>query len=217
MDLVTDRLIAEKVATQLPCRYHPFESITEVIMKNHSKKLTQKRVRELFDYKDGSLFWKKPPKCQVKIGDEAGSMHWSGYRIVRVDRRLYLSHRMIWLYLHGYFPEDGLDHIDKNKLNNRIENLREVSQVCNSRNCGNFKHNKSGVKGVHWAKANNRWISSIRVFRKSYHIGSYKDFNEAVLHRFAAEQCLGWHGCDSTSPAYLYAIKNNLISHEAAI
>ena len=80
----------------------------------------------------------------------------------------------------------------------------------NMRNCGNRKDNTSGVKGINWDKKSKKWKAQIRVYGKFY-LGCYKHLHNAVLARLAAEQCLGWPGCDSASPAYRYAVKNKLI------
>ena len=173
--------------------------------------LTYERVRELFDYReDGFLIWNVCKAKRIKIGDVAGSFDKThGYHIVGVNGRLYKAHRLIWLWHHGYMPEGELDHINKIKYDNRIENLREASSMCNKRNISNPKDNKTGVKGVRIESG--VWQARITVNRKQYHLGSHKDFDEAALHRLAAEQCLGWAGCDSSSPSYRYAVRSGLI------
>jgi len=120
------------------------------------------------------------------------------------------THRLIFFYHNGYFPEGQVDHIDRNKKNNRIENLREVSRQCNLRNTGNSKANTSGVKGV--SKHYSGWKAGVTINGKNKHICYTKDFDEAVLYRFAIEQCIGWNNCDKNSPAMEYAIKNKLIN-----
>ena len=173
--------------------------------------LTQKRTKELFDYQDGSLIRKTNKQGHKGVGSIAGGLTKSGYLRTTIDYKLYLNHRLVWLWHYGYFPENGLDHIDKDPSNNRVENLREVSRTCNARNCGNHKNNTSGVKGICWNKTRKRWMSRIRVIGDEKFLGVYKDFFEAVLARLAAEQCLEWEGCDSSSPAYQYAVKHKLI------
>lgn len=171
------------------------------------------RVRELFNYReDGTLVRKIKTSNRVKVGDVAGTKHKGAYDRIYVDCKQYYTHRIIWLWHYGYMPENNLDHINRDKQDSRIENLREVSHQCNLRNTGNPKTNKSGVKGVYvhpyWAS---KWEARIVLSSKRCTLGSFSCFDEAVLHRLAAEQCLGWDGCDSTSPAYLYAVENNLI------
>ena len=174
--------------------------------------LAHKRARELFDYRhDGSLIW-KISKGTKRIGSVAGTFNQTVYSDVKIDGKQYKAHRLIWLWHHGYMPEGDLDHINRVKSDNRIENLREVSRSCNMRNRGNYKTNKSGVKGVYTCKGlGNVWVSHIAVNGKLYKLGYFKCFDEAVLTRLAAEQCLNWDGCDSSSPAYMYAVNNGLI------
>ena len=114
----------------------------------HKKELiTQNYVKHLFDYhKNGNLYWKNPPKSTVTIGKKAGCIYTVGYRRIAINRKTYAAHRLVWLWHYGSFPKRGIDHINRDKLDNRIENLRDVGQTCNSRNCGNFITNTSGVK-----------------------------------------------------------------------
>lgn len=174
------------------------------------KRLTQERVRELFDYVDGNLIW-KIDKRKIRKNDIVGYINSVGYLAANIGYEKYLVHRLIWFYFNGYFPENDIDHIDRNKLNNKIENLREVTRSCNLRNTGNRTNNISGVKGVSWKNNHKKWHARIMVKYKDKFLGYHNDFNEAVLARLAAEQCLDWQGCDSSSPAYAYAIRNKLI------
>jgi hypothetical protein len=141
------------------------------------------------------------------IGDSAEYRSGTGYIQIRIDKKLYYAHRLAWLYVYGYFPENNIDHIDHKGYHNWIGNLREVSTQCNARNTGNFKHNSSGVKGVTWYPWVKKWAARIKINGKIRHLGLYEDFTEAVCTRLAAEQCLNWQKCDSTSPAYQYVRK----------
>ena len=147
----------------------------------------------------------------MNVGKVAGCLFANGYLYTSVDGRQYLNHQIVWLWHHGFIPECQIDHIDRNKLNNRIENLREATQTCNTRNTGSPCTNTSGVKGV--GKSGNKWCSQIVVAGKQIWLGSHSTFIEAVCHRLAAEQALGWAGCDSASPAYQY-VKNNINKRE---
>ncbi len=163
-------------------------------------KLTQKLVRKLFKYDDGNLFW-KIIKGKRTI-DIVGTNNGKGYLRVWIGKKQYYIHRIIWLYHYGYNTENHIDHIDQNKLNNRIENLREVSQQCNMRNSKLACNNTSGIKGVNFHA--NKWRAKIAVNKKHYYLGIFNDFDDAVCARLAAEQCLNWEGCDSNSPTYKY-------------
>lgn len=109
--------------------------------------LTQERVRELFEYREDGCLIRRVAKSNTKVGDVAGNLRGDGYLQVTIDRQGYLLHRTVFLYHHGYLPENDLDHIDQDRTNNRIENLREVSRACNLRNTSNRCTNTSGVKG----------------------------------------------------------------------
>jgi hypothetical protein len=165
--------------------------------------ITQDYVRELFHYKDGGLFWKTHRKG-VRAGSMAGTRCSNGYLHATIDRKLYLAHRLIFLYHHGYLPENDIDHIDRNRSNNKIENLREVSKSCNSRNSMQQNSTSSGVKGITWNKHTQKWKAHIATDGTSKYLGYYSDFTEAVAHRHAAEQCLNWGSCDSSSPAHQF-------------
>lgn len=146
---------------------------------------------------------------QVRVGDEAGSFDKrDGYRRVRFMGDTYLTHRLGWFLHKGHWPNGMLDHKDRIRDHNWISNLREATRMCNARNCGNFSHNTSGVKGVNWHKRDKIWAANIVYRKKSYFLGYYTDFDDAVCARLSAEQCLEWSGCDSNSPSYQYVKEN---------
>jgi hypothetical protein len=166
--------------------------------------LTQERVRELFDYReDGALVWKVAQRGGVKAGSMAGGLT-HGYAGVRIAGRHYYIHRVVWLWHCGYMPEGIVDHINRDPLDNRVENLREVSHSCNHRNTTNNRANTSGVKGVYRTGTDQMWRAQIKVAGRILYLGRHTDFLEAVCHRLAAEQAEGWAGCDDCSPAFKY-------------
>ena len=143
--------------------------------------ITQTLVQELFDYRDGKLYWKFSVARNVKPGAFAGTVKVDGYGSLKIKGKQYLTHRIIFLYHHGYIPE-FLDHINTDKLDNRIENLREATKAQNNRNCGKRKDNTSGIKGVHWETATKKWIAKVSVgggFQK--YLGRYDDIELAQL------------------------------------
>lgn len=135
--------------------------------------ITQDLVKEFFDYKDGFLYWKKRTnaKSTITIGIRAGSFNKScgRYRIVFRGKG-YFSSRLIFLWNKGYFPEE-VDHKDRNRLNDRIENLRAATRIQNCRNRKSFKGSSSKYFGVSFktkkVKYRSRVTNIIRVYERS--------------------------------------------------
>ena len=144
-----------------------------------ANKLTQDLLHELFEYRDGVLYWKVANSNRIKTGDAAGCLFNNGYLCTRINNKKYLNHRLIFLMHYGYLPE-LLDHIDGNKLNNRIENLRSATNSENSRNSKIRKNNTSGIKGVTWDISSKKWKAQIRDEKKYKCIGRYKTIEEAA-------------------------------------
>jgi len=102
--------------------------------------MTQNELKELFEYKDGSLIWKISRGNRAKIGSVAGSYDNSTkYRQVRLNKKKFYIHRLIWIYHYGEIENTyQVDHKDRNRLNNNIENLRlltEKQNKCNVSRC----------------------------------------------------------------------------------
>jgi hypothetical protein len=171
--------------------------------------LTQGRVKELFNYdpETGELI-RRVSVGKTKASDVAGCPNGQGYLQTMVDGNRYFNHRLVWLHVYGYFPEHGIDHINRNRSDNRLENLREVSQSCNMRNARQPSTNTSGVQGVCWNKRGQKWKARIGTGKKVLSLGYHSSFLEAACHRLAAEQCLNWGSCDSASPASKYVREN---------
>ena len=134
--------------------------------------MTQEYAHSLFEYKDGSLYWKVRKAPHVKIGAKVGSPEVNGYETVYVDGRNWRIHRLVFLMQHGYLPEI-VDHADCNPMNNDISNLRAATKSENQRNAGMFAHNTSGVKGVVWSKNAKKWLARIKVNGTAKHLGSF--------------------------------------------
>ena len=156
-----------------------------------NKSLTQDYLKELFEYFNGDIYWKLSRSNVIKVGKKAGYLNPNMYLSTSIDGKLYLNHRLIFLMHHGYLPK-YIDHIDGNPSNNKIENLREVT---NSQNCQNSKkriNNLSGTKGVHWHKKNKKWRVQIKVNGKIKSCGLYVDLELAEL--VASEARNKYHG-----------------------
>lgn len=141
--------------------------------------ISQEYVLSAFDYQDGQLIRKTGRKGE--IGTVAGCIHkGTGYIHIKIKAKAFKAHRLIFLYHNGYLPE-LIDHIDGNKLNNRIKNLREASKQENSHNQKVRLTNSSGVKGVSWHKVSKKWKVALCKDYKSYYFGTYEDRELADL------------------------------------
>ena len=153
---------------------------------------TQERLLELFEYRDGQLIKKKWTGGKVLEGQEAGCLRKSkGYRCVSVDNVLYQEHRVIWKLIYGEDPKYSIDHINGNRSDNRIENLRDVIPLVNSHNRDKSKNNTTGYLGVSVIKYNNKYKAQFRFNGKNKHIGmfdtpeeasdAYKSYKQSIL------------------------------------
>lgn len=140
--------------------------------------LTQERVKELFDYRDGELIWLCDNPPNYMKGKPAGWVTVSGYKETKIDGYCAKVHRLIFLYHHGYTPPE-VDHIDGDKLNNKVENLRAATKSQNQRNRKINTNNKSGVKGVSWSTSSKKWIVQLSDGNSQKVYGRFKDLSEA--------------------------------------
>ncbi len=148
-------------------------------MTSKIKHVTQERLKELFTLTSEGLFW-KTNRPGVVVGTGASLHKSSGYKVIKVDYRQYREHRLIWLFVYGSLPKT-LDHIDGNKLNNRIQNLREANQSQNCHNTRLSSRSTSGVKGVTWHKPTKQWRGRVKLHRKEYSAGYFNDLEKAQI------------------------------------
>lgn len=162
--------------------------------------ITSKEIREYFSYNSdtGELIRKKRLSNRCKIGEVVGSLSRLGgssksYLRAKIKGKSYCVHRLVWLYHHGEFPVLDIDHINGNGLDNRIENLRQVTKFQNGQNNRRRADNKSGCTGVIWFKPRSTWCAYIRHNNKRIHLGYFKDKDDAIKARKQAERDLGFH------------------------
>ena len=154
--------------------------------------------KEIFEYRDGTLHWKIRPAMRVKIGDVAGTEH-KGYIQVNCKARtgknkIYRAHRIVWEMFNGELKQDqSIDHINGNRKDNRIENLRVANHSDNMRNRKVGVNAASGVLGVAWHKPGSKWVVHISKNGKWSHVGYFEDFEDAVKARKQAELEFNYH------------------------
>lgn len=157
----------------------------------YSTELTAERLRELTTYSSetGLFRWRALTSkySHAKIGDVAGWLNGDGYRDIQIDCKTYRAHRLAWLYVHGVWPSDQVDHINRDRTDNRIENLREASNTENQRNASKPYTNTSGHVGVAWHKYTQKWRAYIRHDGKNLHLGLFTELEDAVAARKAGE------------------------------
>jgi hypothetical protein len=142
--------------------------------------ITQELVKDLLEYRNGILYWKKQTSTRTPIGSKAGKIDTKGYLIIGLNYKKYKAHRIIFLMFNGYLPAT-IDHIDGNRLNNKIENLREVTVSQNMQNSKTYKSSKSGIKGVSWEKDRNKWKVQVMLDGKNRVVRNLESLELAQL------------------------------------
>ncbi len=176
------------------------------------KTITYERLHEVLNYDatTGVFTQKIRTSYRVKIGGIAGHLNIIGYNQIKIDGKLYKAHRLAWLYVYGYMPENDIDHINQRKNDNRIINLREASRTCNIQNSKNRADNTSGIKGVSWHKQTKKWRVRIMINKKTVYLGSFADKIQAAKARLKAEIKSGWNNCDTKKSSALTFIEEAL-------
>jgi len=144
-----------------------------------------------YDKGTGVFYWKEP-RPKIRVGMKAGSVHHRGYINIEIYGKHYAAHRLAWFYETKFWPADQIDHIDRDKTNNRIENLRQATNSQNRANSSNS--NKNGFKGVsfkHWLKKN-PYQAQITFQKKVIYLGCFATPEEA--HRAYSIKAKELHG-----------------------
>lgn len=153
--------------------------------------ITQVELKNLLRYDpETGVFYHLTDRKRAKKGSIAGTRHSQGYIQIRIGLgTAFLAHRLAWLYVYGHTPTE-IDHINRNKTDNRLVNLRSVTRDENLRNTKVRSDNASGVKGVYYGRAS--WYAQITVKGKAKHLGSFASKEEASAARYEAERIYGY-------------------------
>ena len=150
--------------------------------------VTQEQLKQMFEYENGQLIYKINPKGRSKKGDSAGTIQPNGYTQVMISGKRYYLHRLIWMYHNGSLPS-FIDHVNRDKSDNRIENLRIADKLLNSwKSDTSTTTSQTGYKGVCYMMVRNKYLAYAYHKKQFVFIGHYdtdvdaaRAYNEKVL------------------------------------
>lgn len=160
--------------------------------------ITLERLKELLEYNSetGEFVWIVNKSC-AKSGSVAGYQYevYPGkfYTRIKIDGISYNSHRLAYLYMTGELPDNEIDHIDGDGINNAWINLRLVTPSLNQRNRRLSKNNKSGFCGVIKPRNRKKWVAYIKLRGKRIELGSFENKEDAIAARLKANNENGFH------------------------
>ena len=155
------------------------------------QELTVERLHQLlvYDRETGIFVWRTSTCNRVGIGRRAGTLNHTGYVQITINGRKYQAHRIAWLYIYDKWPSADLDHINQDKTDNRIANLREVTCSENQQNTAKQARNTSGFKGVDWHARAKCWRARITLNGAQRFLGTYPSPEAAsAAYEYAARQ-----------------------------
>ena len=155
-------------------------------MTKHESVLTQKRLLEVLRYEPetGYFYWNGKQARNTLADAKAGGLSNHGYWVIVVDKKRYMAHRLAWLYVHGKWPENFIDHIDGVKTNNKISNLRNVTAQGNREN-QHVSTGEIGILGVY--KRSSRFVAQITSGSRTRYLGTF-DTPEAAHLAYVSEK-----------------------------
>ena len=155
-----------------------------------SNRITAERARELLEYsaETGVFRWRVNRQGGICSGSVAGGKKPDGYIYIGVDGVKFLAHRLAWLYVHGKWPREHIDHINGVRDDNRLSNLREASNSENMQNQRRAQaNNANGLLGVSWDEKRKRWQAQIKANGRKRHLGRFETSEEARAAYIAAK------------------------------
>ncbi len=153
--------------------------------------LTAELVRHQLDYDpdSGKLTWRNSTSNRVNLGMEAGCLDGKGYRSIHIAGRKERGHRLAWLYTYGQLPEEQIDHINGDKSDNRIANLRLATDSGNRQNMRRARRDStSGIIGARYDRRRGCWNAGITVDKRHYWLGRFGSAEEAHAAYLAAKR-----------------------------
>ncbi len=157
--------------------------------ETHMTQLELKKILK-YDSKTGEFIWIRK-STGVTVGSIAGTNK-DGYIRIIINGKAFYAQNLVWLYIHGRFPKDILDHKNRKRYDNRISNLRNSDSALNMKNKSKYKRNTSGITGVTFDKSRNKWKAFISINKKVVNLGRFNTKNEAVLARKNEELIQGY-------------------------
>lgn len=130
-------------------------------------------------------------KMDKRSKGKTGTITNHGYKKISINNKQWYAHRLAWIIYYGKDTKEFIDHIDRNKLNNRISNLRTANKSQNARNVMLRKDNKYGITGINWHIKARKWMASIALEGKLFYLGLYETLIDAVIARKTAEKNMG--------------------------
>lgn len=183
-------------------------------MTENEARISIDKLRTLLrlDAETGALYWLERSAASFSSSPlrspEYKANHWNsfragcialncithdGYASGRIDGVFFFAHRVVFALHFGHWPNEFVDHISGDRLENRPLNLRDVSHLENHRNKSISCVNTSGVIGVYWSKQHDKWRASIKVDGKKHHLGLFQSIADAADARKIAEANFGFH------------------------